>query len=95
MEGLAYALEHRDETLRLTGKVANLPADHPMFTHMYDEVKSKGYISVTAAIPRAKIEWLQNEMLKLGDMKKRVDVDRHIDESVRLEALRRVSAPAK
>lgn len=95
MEGLDYALKHRDETLKLTGKLNDKPADDPKFTFIYDEAKSKGYVSATSEIPRAKIDWLQNEMLRLGDLKKKIDLDKYIDESYRIEALKRVGASGK
>ncbi len=95
MEGLDYALKNREETLRLTGKINNKPADDPKFVYLYDEAKSKGYVSATSEIPRAKIEWLQNEMLRLGDLKKKIDLDRVIDESFRKEALKRVGVSTK
>jgi len=93
MEGLDYALKNRAETLRLTGKMNEKPADNPQFTHLYDEVKSRGYVSVTAEIPRSKMEWLQTEMVRLGDLKKKLDLDKYIDESYRREALKRAGVP--
>lgn len=91
MEGLDYALKHRDETLRLAGKINDKPATDPQLVYMYDEAKAKGYVSVTSEIPRKGIEWLQNEMLRLGELKKKIDLDRYVDESFRQEALKRVS----
>lgn len=92
MEGMDYATkpQHRDETLALAGKITHKPANDPELVHMYDEVMDKGYISVTSEIPRTKIEWLQNELIKLGEIKKKIDLDKVIDESYRKEALKRV-----
>ena len=95
MEGMDYALKHRDETLKLAGKINNKPANDPELVHMYDEVIAKGYLSVTAEIPRAKIDWLQNELLKLGEIRKKVDLDKVIDESYRKEALKRANLSSK
>ena len=89
MEGMDYAVKHRDETLKLAGKINNKPANDPTFAHMFDEVIAKGYLSVKAEIPRAKIDWLQNEMLKDKTIQKKVDLDKYIDESYRKEALKR------
>jgi len=94
MQGLDYALKHRDQTLQLAGRINDKPANDPQLAYMYDEAKAKGYVSVTAAIPRQGIEWLQTEMLRLGELKKRIDLDRYIDESYRKEALQRVNPPA-
>ncbi len=91
MEGLDYALKNRDETLKLAGKINDKPASDPQLAYIYDEAKLKGYVSVSSEIPRAKIEWLQNEMVRLGEIKKTIDLDKYIDETYRKEALRRVN----
>ncbi|MDH4190710.1 MAG: ABC transporter substrate-binding protein [Betaproteobacteria bacterium] len=89
MEGLDYALKHREETLKLSARINDKPVSAPEFGYIYDEAKLKGYVSVTSEIPRDKIEWLQSEMLRLGDLKKKIDLDQYIDESFRTEALQR------
>jgi len=94
MEGLDYALKHRAETLKLAGKINEKPADDPELAYMFDEAQSKGYVSVTSEVPRKGIEWLQGEMLRLGELKKRIDLDKYIDESYRKEALKRARIAA-
>ena len=91
MEGMDYAVKHRDETLKLAGKINDKPANDPTLAHMFDEVIAKGYMSVKAEIPRAKIDWLQNELLKSKTIRKKVDLDKYIDESYRKEALKRAN----
>lgn len=93
MEGLDYAVKHRDETLKLTGKVNDKPANDPQFAYMFDEAVSKGYISVRSEIPRAKIDWIQNELFKLGLLRKRIDLDKFIDERYLKEAVKRTNLP--
>ena len=91
MEGLDYAVKHRDETLQLDGKINDKPANDPQFAYMFDEAIAKGYVSVTSEVPRAKMDWLQNELLKLGMLRKKVDLDKFIDERYRKEALQRAN----
>ena len=90
MEGLDYALSHRDETLKLAGKKNDLPANNPELVFTFDEAKQMNYLSVKSEIPRDKLEWLQSEMLKFDQIKKKIDLDKFIDESYRKEALKRV-----
>ncbi len=88
MEGLDYSLKHRDETLALAAKINDKTPDDPVLTHMYDEVKAKGYVSVTSEIPRKGISWLQDEMVRIGQLRQPLDLDKYIDESFRTEALK-------
>lgn len=95
MEGLDYALKHRDETLQLAGKINHQPANDPRLVHMYDEVKTKAYLSTTSEIPRARIDWLQDEMVKIGELKKKIDLDHYVDESFRQDALKLVNVSGR
>ncbi len=88
MEGLSYALSHRTETLQLTAKTIDVPADSPGLAFLYDSLKNDGLVSPTSEIPRAKIEWLQNLRVELGLQKERVDLNKVIDESYRTKALK-------
>lgn len=91
MEGLDYAVTHRDETLKLAGKMNEKPANDPELVYTFDEAIEKGYLSVKSEIPRDKMDWLQNEELKQGVIRKRIDLDKFIDETYRKEALKRVN----
>lgn len=90
MEGVDYALTHRDETLRLAGKMNHKPADDRELVYTFDEAIKYGFLTNTSEIPRAKIEWLQNLLLKMTKLKKKLDLDKYIDETYRKEALKRV-----
>jgi ABC-type nitrate/sulfonate/bicarbonate transport system substrate-binding protein len=88
IEGLTYALEHRDEALALAAKTMKLPKDSPVIAQVYDEFKNKNYVSPKVEIPVEKIEWLQNLMIELGRMTSKVDINSLIDQSYREEALK-------
>lgn len=89
MEGLDYSVKHRDETLKLSGKINEKPATDPQLVYIYDELIAKKYVAVKLDIPRAKIEWLQNQLLKVDVVRKKIDLDKFIDDSYREEALKR------
>lgn len=91
MEGLDYSAKHREETLQLAGRLNQKPANDRQLVYIYDEVIAKGYLSVKSEIPRAKLDWLQKEFLKLGLIREKIDLDKFIDESYRKEALKHVS----
>jgi NitT/TauT family transport system substrate-binding protein len=89
MQGLDYAMKHRTETLELTGKVNHKPASDPTFAQMYDEVIAKHYVSPNMEVPRAKIEWLQIQLLNAGALRKKIDLDKYIDDRYQQAALKR------
>ena len=91
MEGLDYAVTHRDETLKLAGKLNHKPADHPELVYTFDDTIKHGYLSIKSEIPRDKMDWLQNEELRQGVIKKKINLDKYIDETYRKEALKRVN----
>jgi NitT/TauT family transport system substrate-binding protein len=91
IEGLDYAIHHRDETIKLAAKMDDdKDPNDPVFSHMFDEATDKHYVSTTSEIPRKGMDWLQDEMLKIGELKQRLDLDKYIDGSLRQEALTRV-----
>jgi len=88
MEGLTYALEHRDEAIALAAKTMKMPANTPSLAQVYDEYKNKNYVSPKGEIPVEKIEWLQNLMIDLGRMTSKVDIKSIVDQSYRDQALK-------
>lgn len=88
MEGLRYALSHRQEELQLTSRTINLPVDDPRITYLYDAIKDGNMVAPNCDIPRAKIEWLQNLRVDLGIQKSKVDLNTLIDDSFRQKALK-------
>jgi NitT/TauT family transport system substrate-binding protein len=90
MEGIDYALTHRDETLELAGKMNNKPANDRELVYTFDEAIKYGFLTNKSEIPRAKIEWLQNLLLKTGRLKNKLDLNKYIDETYRKEALKSV-----
>jgi NitT/TauT family transport system substrate-binding protein len=95
MESLDYALKHRDETIALTAKKNNDRIDNPEYGYMFDEIKKNKYISVTSEIKREPLIWMQDQMVDLGEQKKKVDIEKFIDESYRKKALAQVQSTLK
>jgi NitT/TauT family transport system substrate-binding protein len=92
MEGLDYALKHRDETIALTAKINNGRADDPEYAYMFDEIKNNKYISVKSEIAREPLVWMQDMMVELGEQDKKVNIENFIDESYRKQALVKTQA---
>lgn len=88
MEGLTYAHNHKDEALKLTAKTIDVEENDEKIVSMYDEIKSKGYLSTECEIPYDKIEWLQDFLHELGRVEEKTDIDDLTDGSYREEALK-------
>jgi NitT/TauT family transport system substrate-binding protein len=90
IEGLNYAMNHRDETIALGSKVTKIAATEPIFAAVFDEAKKGNYVSPTAEIPTEKLKWLAGVLLDAKKLTKAADIPSYIDETVRADALKLV-----
>lgn len=90
MEGIQYALAHRQETIDLTAKVLHTSPDNPSYAYLFDEIVEEKDASPTTEIPTKRIEWLQNYMFENKLLDKKIDVAKYSDPSYREEALKLV-----
>jgi NitT/TauT family transport system substrate-binding protein len=88
IEGLSYAMDHRDEAIALGAKVTKLAATEPIFAAVFDEAKKGNYVSPTAEIPVDKLKWLVNVLFEAKRLTKPLDLTPFIDQSVRTDALK-------
>lgn len=90
IEGLNYAMSHRDETLALGAKITKIAATEPIFAAVFDEAKKGNYVSPTAEIPVDKLKWLAGVLLEAKKLSKPADIPSYVDDSVRTDALKLV-----
>ena len=88
IEGLNYAMSHRDETIALGAKITKIAATEPIFAAVFDEAKKGNYVSPTAEIPVDKLKWLAGVLLEAKKLSKPADIPSYLDESVRVDALK-------
>lgn len=88
IEGLSYAMDHRDEMIALGKKVSGAKPDDPNFAYLFDEAKAGNYVSPTGEMTPAKLKWLYDVLVKAGEIKKPYDLDKHIDLTIRQDALK-------
>lgn len=87
MEGLSYALTHREEALQLTARTIRVSATDARITYLYDQLKSGHMVTPTLEIPRDKIGWLEDFRMQLGLQKQRVNLDTLLDDAYQKKAL--------
>jgi NitT/TauT family transport system substrate-binding protein len=89
-KALRYAISHRDETLRLTREASDAKADDPRPAFVFDDAIKTGAIAPDLPIPMDKIGWVQDQMLKLGQIPRAGHPADMVDAEIRAEAMKRL-----
>ncbi|HEX4410801.1 MAG TPA: ABC transporter substrate-binding protein [Xanthobacteraceae bacterium] len=87
MKSLRFALANRDKVLDLTRQITDAKPDDPRPAYIFDEVKKYGAIDPEMPIPAEKLDWLQDLLVKTGNLAQKFDVKTMIDDGPRQEAL--------
>ena len=87
MQGLRYALSHRDETIKLTFEIAGAKPDDPRPAFVFDEAVRTKSVAPELPIPVEKLQAMQKVMISSGALKAEVDIGKISDGSIRAKAL--------
>jgi NitT/TauT family transport system substrate-binding protein len=87
MEGLRYCVDHRDEAIKLSASINHESADDARYAYSYDEIVKGNLLSLNMELPRDRIAWMQDMMIKVGELKTSVPFDGALMPSVREKAL--------
>ena len=74
MNALRYALSHRDETLALTREMSQAKPDDPRPGFVFDDAVEHKAVDPTLPLPAEKIQWIQEQMVKAGNIPKPLDL---------------------
>jgi len=91
MNALRFALSHRDETIKLTQEVIQAKPDDPRAAYAYDDTIKYGLVDPALGLPMDKLQWMQNELVRAGNLKEPIDLAKIIDADVRVKAAERVT----
>src|SRR3546814_13033871 len=94
MEGVRYALDHRDETIALTRQIIGVPDDDTRPADVFDEVTKYSAIDPAMPIPMEKLSWMQDLLVKTGNLQTPNDLSTMFDDSARTKALTLVEETA-
>ncbi len=89
MNALRFAVKHRDETIRLTQEIIKTKPDDPRPAYAYDDAIRRGLVDPAVSLPMDKLNWMQTELLKAGNLKEAVDLAKITDPNIRAEAAKR------
>lgn len=87
MQGVQYALEHRDESIALTKTLTKADPNDMRAADMFDEVQKYHAVDSTMPVPAEKLSWMQDLLLKTKNLKTPNDLTKLIDTSARDQAL--------
>jgi ABC-type nitrate/sulfonate/bicarbonate transport system substrate-binding protein len=87
MNGLAYALSHREETIALSREVTGQKADDPRPGWVFDDVLREKAVDATIPLSVERLKGMQDLMVRSGALNKQSPVDQMVDLKLREEAL--------
>jgi NitT/TauT family transport system substrate-binding protein len=89
IDALKFAVGHRDETIRLTQDTIHAKPDDPRPAYAFDDTVKQHAIDPSVALPLDKLNWMQNELVKAGNLKAPIDLMKVTDVEIRAEAMKR------
>src|SRR5215471_5432272 len=90
IEALTFAVTHRDETINLTQHTINAKPDDPRPAYAFDDTLRQHAVDPSVRLPLDKLNWMQNELVKAGNLKAPIDLSKITDTEIRAEAAKRV-----
>ena len=90
MQGYRYALANRDEELRITREITGIKPDDPRPAFIFDEAaRPQTGIDPKMPIDMDKLAWLQEQLIKAGNLSQPFDLARIVNGDIRTQALAR------
>jgi len=89
MDALRFAVSHRDETIKLTQEVIHAKPDDPRPAYAFDDTVKRHAVDPAVALPLDKLNWMQSELVKAGNLKAPIDLHLITDADIRAKAAER------
>jgi len=89
--GLRYAATHKDAVVKATQEVTGAKPDDPRPALIYDLAMQLHSIGTDLPIPTDDLTWMNNELVKVGNIAKPVDLTKVLDPTPREAALKLVA----
>jgi NitT/TauT family transport system substrate-binding protein len=89
MDALHYTMTHRDDTIAVTRAETDAKPDDPRPAFAYDDTVKSGAVDADVTLPLDKLKWMQDELVKAGNLKAPIDLAKITDGSIRDEAAKR------
>jgi NitT/TauT family transport system substrate-binding protein len=87
--GLRYAVANKDEVVKATQEITGTKPDDPRPAFIYDlAVQQQHSIGTEVPIPTEDLQWMNEELVKVGNIQKPLDLSKVIDPKPREDALK-------
>ncbi len=87
IDGLRYAIGHRDDAIRISHEITGTKADDPRAAFIYDAAMRANAVPLDLPAPLAKLDYMEKELIRSGVLAKPIDVAKMIDTRPRDAAL--------
>jgi len=88
MSALHFALTHKAETVALTNQIINAKPDDPRPGFVYDDAVTHHAVDATLPLPMDKFAWVQEQLVKAGNIKEPLDLKTVVAPEIREKALK-------
>ena len=88
MNALKYALSHKQATVDLAHKLTQEKADDPRAAFIFDDAVAHHAVDPTLPLPKDKLQWVEEQLVKAGKIAKPIPVDEVIAPEYREKALK-------
>ncbi|HEX3502975.1 MAG TPA: ABC transporter substrate-binding protein [Xanthobacteraceae bacterium] len=89
--GLRYAVANKDAVVRATQEITGVKPDDPRAAYMYDLAMEQHSIGTEVPIPTDDLQWMNELLVKVGNIAKPLDMTKVIDPKPREGALKLVA----
>jgi len=89
MDALRYAVSHREETIKLTQEIIHSKPDDPRPAYAFDDTVKRHAVDPDVTLPLDKLNWMQSELVKAGNLKAPIDLGLITDADIRAKAFAR------
>ena len=86
IEGLRFAIGHRDDAIRLTREITGIKPDDPRPAFVFDEAVRTHAVGTDLPLPAEKLDYMQQLLLHTGALPRAVDLATLVDRKVGEEA---------
>ena len=86
MQALKFAVDHRDETIKLTRSAIHAKPDDPRPAYAFDDTINRHAVDPSVTLPIDKLNWMQTELVKAGNLKAPFDLTTMTAPDIRAEA---------